>query len=580
MFAGFAPVPRGCIYMRVLVRSRALSALALCCALSACGGGGTSNGGGTSGGSNATPTPTPDTSQADKENDAARLAKQATFGATPAVVSRIVTLGVNGWLDEQFAATGSTYADLAANVWSSISCAASDTICQNTRNTRMPVAMRLYSDALTQPDQLRQRVALALSQIVVSSSLGLNGSVGPAVLNQIFLENAFGNYRDILKKATMTCYMGMFLNMAGSAPFALNENYARELFQLFSMGENKLNMDGTAALDSSGNVIPNYTPTDIRNIARALTGWDCAQVDGGAGNTLLNDYSKPMRSLAMYSRYDNGSKTFLGTTTGGDQNANIDAVIDAAMNGASTPPYISKQLIQHLVTSNPSPAYVARVAAVFVNNGSNVRGDLKAVVKAILTDTEARGASHVSDRDGKVKEPVLLMTGIARATNMTSDGYVFTQRDAKLGQAVFNSPSVFNFYPPDYPLAKSATLVSPTSKLIGTGSVVLRHNLVYDWTVGAATTPTEFAAATTQMKDATGSAQDWASWEAFGSDLDGMIDRVDLLLTARSLSATQKAALKSAATAITDSNAALQARKRAQTLLYIVGTSPFFQVDR
>jgi uncharacterized protein (DUF1800 family) len=561
--------------------------VALACGLLAsCGGGG----GGSSTGGNATPA-TVDNSAAEaaaaaaaaekvsKEADADRLAKQATFGPTQAVVDRIVASGVSGWLDEQLAATDSSYADLI--VWVSLdSCSSTDSVCNRRYFTREQLAMRFYQNAISKPDQLRQRVAFALSQLLVTSTLDTNNLAGVAGYQQILLSNALGNYRDLLMAVTTNSYMGAYLDVADSSKAAPSENYAREMLQLFTMGPDQLNMDGTAVKDATGATTANYTPDDIKGIARALTGWTYAHANGGGINDYNSrDYSQPI--IAVPTRYDTTAKTFLGTTVpaGASQADSVAAVVNAAFNNASTAPHVAHFLIQHLVTSNPTPAYVARVAAVFANNGSNVRGDMKAVVRAILTDSEARGASKTGDNAGKVKEPVLLMTSIARVIGMTTDGYVFTTRDNGLGQAIFQAPSVFNFYPPDFPLPGSTTLVSPASKLMTTGFAVLRSNLSYDWTIGAATTRNEFAL-NTAVNGAAGSTIDWSAWEAFGTDTDGMIDRIDYLLMNRQMTAAQKAALKTAATAITDATPSLQARKRAQSMLYAVLSSPFFQVDR
>jgi uncharacterized protein (DUF1800 family) len=569
------------------IRAGRIGAVALMCGLLAsCGGGG----GGSASGGTATPAAVDDSAakaaaaaaaaeKVAKEADADRLAKQATFGATQAVVDRIVSSGVSGWLDEQLAATDSSYADLAT--WVSLDyCASTDSVCNRRYFTREQAAMRFYQNAVAKPDQLRQRVAFALSQLLVTSTLDTNNLAGMAGYQQILLSNALGNYRDLLMAVTMNSYMGAYLDVADSSKSAPSENYAREMLQLFTMGPDQLNMDGTAVKDATGATIATYTSDDIKGIARALTGWTYAHANGGGINDYVSrDYSQPM--IAVPARYDTTAKTFLGTTVpaGAAQADSVAAVVNAAFNNASTAPHVAHYLIQHLVTSNPTPAYVARVAAVFANNGSNVRGDMKAVVRAILTDAEARGASKTGDNAGKVKEPVLLMTSIARVIGMTTDGYVFTTRDGGLGQAVFQAPSVFNFYPPDFPLPGSTTLVSPASKLMTTGFSVLRSNLSYDWTIGAATTRNEFAL-NTAVNAATGTTIDWSAWEAFGTDTDEMIDRIDYLLMNRQMSAAQKTALKAAATAITDATPSLQARKRAQAMLYAVVSSPFFQVDR
>lgn len=545
--------------------------------LTACDGGG--GGSGSSGGLVSAPPATAPTPAAagSSLDDSVRLAQQASFGPTVALVDRIRALGVNGWLDEQFAATGSTYADLATDVRTNF-CAAGDTSCSTLRFSRVPVAMRFYADAVTAPDQLRQRVAFALSQMIVASEAGVRSTAGIAAFNQLFLTYAFGNYRDLLLGVTMNGYMGDYLDMADSRKGAPSENYAREFLQLFTMGPDQLAMDGTVQRDSSGGPIPNYTGDDIREIARALTGWTYARIDNAAisdGQALA--YAQPM--IAVPARYDSAEKRFLGTTVaaGASQQASVAAVIDAAFNNASTAPFVARHLITHLVTPNPSPAYIGRVAAVFANNGSGVRGDLKAVVRAILTDGEARAPQGSSA--GKLKEPVLAMTSLARAIGFTTDGYVFQTRDTGLAQPVMRAPSVFNFYPDDFPLPGNATLRSPAAKLLTSANQLRFHNLAYDWTVNGDPTRTEYAAVTT-VPGTSGSVPVWADWEAFGDDVDGMVDRINLLLFAKGLTKTQRDALKAAGVAITNADPKLQARKRAQMMLYIAGSSPMFLVDR
>ncbi|MFZ5747585.1 MAG: DUF1800 domain-containing protein [Pseudomonadota bacterium] len=553
-----------------------LAALALA-ALSGCDGGG----GGTATGDTGVVTPLPSPSPTPAPftaADASRVAKQASFGATPALVEEIRALGLTGWLNQQFAATGSDYNDIASDAVVRNFCASGDAICSRRYFSRTPIAMRFYADAIAQPDQLRQRVAFALGQILVASETEVNVAAGIAAYQQILLTNAFGNYRDILMAVTMSGYMGDYLDMADSNKSAPSENYARELLQLFSMGPDQLNMDGTARTDATGATIANYSPDDIRGVARALTGWTYARLNGAAiSDYNARDYSRPM--IAVPTRYDTTEKQFLGTTVpaGATQEASVAAVVDAAFNHGSTPPFVCRALIQHLVTANPSPGYVARVAAVFVNNGAGVRGDLKAVVRAILTDTEARRAP--TSTAGKLKEPILLMTSLARAIGFTSDGYVFVQRDSGIGQPVFRSPSVFNFYPLDYPLPGSTTMRSPVSKLANTSMILRWHNFVYDWTISGDATRSEFSS-DSGLPLSFGTQPGWAAWEALGTDTDAMIARIDLLLFAQTLTGAQKDALRRAAEAVTNTDPAVQARKRAQVMLYVAASSPLFLVDR
>lgn len=558
---------------RMAVLSAALGLLALA-GCDGGGGGSASSGGG--GGVVAAPSPTP-TPAAFTDADAVRLAKQASFGPTPDLVARIKALGAAGWVDEQLAASTSTYADLTTEVRRDF-CVSTDTVCNRAHFSRTPVAMRFYANAVAGSDQLRQRTAFALGQMVVASEAEVNSTAGIATFNQIFLANAFGNYRDILQQVTMSGYMGDYLDMADSNKSGPSENYARELLQLFSMGPDALNMDGSLKRDGAGAAIPNYTTDDIKGVAKALTGWTYARVGGAAitdGNA--RDYSKPM--IQVSARYDTTQKSFLGTSVaaGAAQDASVAAVVDAAFNNPSTAPFVARHMIVHLVTANPSPAYIGRVAAVFADNGSGKRGDMKAVVRAVLLDSEARAAPSATS--GKLKEPVLLMTGLARAIGFATDGYVFTTRDTTLGQPVFRAPSVFNFYPDDFPLPGSTTLKSPASKLLNTSNVLRWHNFVYDWTVSGDATRSEYALDSgLPMSSLTQPL--WAPWEAYGTDLDAMVARIDLTLFANTMSQAQKDALKAAATPITNADANIQARRRAQMMLYVAASSPMFLVDR
>jgi len=241
-------------------------------------------------------------------------------------------------------------------------------------------------------------------------------------------------------------------------------------------------------------------------------------------------------------------------------------------NHPNTGPFICKRLIQQLTIANPTPAYVERVAAVFADNGAGVRGDLKAVVRAIYLDSEAR---VVSQLPGKVKEPVLLATSLARAVGYTTDGYAFTLRDAGMGQSPFRPPSVFGFYPYNFPLPQGSGIVSPTSKLMNTSTIMGRHNFIFDWTIGSASRP-EFKPTITTL----GTVPNWASWEANGANDGKTIDRINLVMLNGTMTPAQRQSLATAMATIKSNDPAAQTRKRAQTALYIVASSPLFQVDR
>ena len=553
--------------------------------LAACGGGG--GGGGSTGGGSATPAPAPEPAPAPAPvvitaPEAARLAKQASFGPTTGLIDRIVALkSASAWIDEQFTLSSSTYADIAAKPVAVNTCGALTgqdlTNCNRDNFSALPMAMRFYANSLGQDDQLRQRVAFALSQIVVASDLEVHTTSGLATFNQILLSNAFGNYRDILAQVTLNPFMGNYLDMVDSNKSSPNENYARELMQLFSVGTVLLNQDGTTKAGADGAVIATYSGADVKDVARAISGWTYARLDGAAISDYNKiDYSKPMVMVA--SRFDTGAKTFLGTTipATATQQQNVDAVVDALFNHANTAPFVSKRLIQQLVIANPSPAYVGRVSAVFANNGSGVRGDMKAVIKAILTDTEARGSAATP---GKVKEPVLFLTSLGRALGLKSDGYAFYYRDNALGQMPFRATSVFNFYPYDFPLPLGDGPVSPASKLMTTSTLIARHNLAFDWTLSGEQTLNDFKAQAA-ISGSTGTTTAWPDWEALAVDESKLLDRLDLVFLNGTMTSAQRNALSSAMAAVKNSDPTVQAHRRAQTALYIVASSPQFQVDR
>ncbi len=554
--------------------TRAAALLSVTATLAACSGGGSSP--------TVTPTATaPAPVVVVTTGDAVRLAKQATFGPTQALADHIAAAGTSAWLDEQFAASGSNYNDLVTRAVARNFCTAmvpAVATCNRDYLSSTPVAMEFYAHAVGNGDQLRQRVAFALSQIIVASDFEVHSTAGLAGFDQLLLDNAFGNYRTILRMVTLNAYMGDYLDMVDSAKAAPNENYARELMQLFSTGINQLNADGSLKVDASGAPIPNYTAADVHDIARALTGWTYARLAGAAANDGNQvDYSKPM--VMNPAQFDGTAKSFLGTAVaaGATQDANIDAVVDAVFANASTPAFVSKFLIQQLVMSNPSAAYVGRVSAVFANNGAGVRGDLKAVIRAILTDADARGVAKTGASDGKLKEPVLFSLALARVLGAKSDGYVFVTRDLGTGEQPFRSPSVFNFYPPDYPLPLGGGLVSPPTKLMTASTILARHNLAYDWTVSG-DNRSEFAPVAS-ITGATGTQLDLSPWEAL-TDPAKLVDAIDLILLNNTMTSQQRTALLGAITAITDPVPATQAHKRAQTALYIVAASPQFQVDR
>ena len=346
-----------------------------------------------------------------------------------------------------------------------------------------------WKNALTANDQLRQRVAFALSQIFVVSTDMVNARTIPSYQN-LLAGDAFGNFRQLLTDVSTSPAMGAYLNMlnSGAAPAGqiANENFARELMQLFTTGLCLLNPDGTPQVGAQGMPQPVYTEAQVQAYARALTGWTYANPTGGIPTSFPNgvpNFDQPMRAIEV--AHDMSAKALLsGVILPAGQTAEQDlsGVIDSIFNHPNVGPFVGRQLIQHLVTGNPSPAYVGRVAAVFANDGSGVRGDMRAVITAILTDPEARAAdTDPAANGGHLREPILYFTGILRAlqfTNVNPQGRydIATSYIAPLGQTPYGAASVFNFFPPTYVISGTA-LNAPEFALENTAAATLRMTL-------------------------------------------------------------------------------------------------------
>lgn len=436
-------------------------------------------------------------------SEAARFLAQATFGPTPAEIDRVMALGYRGWIEDQFARPASSY----RAYWEAQDAAVK---AANPTNTSATVGQdgiynSFWRRALTADDQLRQRTVFALSQIfVISLQDNAVGDQPRAVAHYMDMlgEQGFGNYRSLLESVSRHPMMGTYLTSirnrkadprTGRVP---DENYAREVMQLFSIGLQQLNADGSVK-QSGGVPLETYGPTDIAGLARVFTGWSwaCADLSNtcfGSGSiggvTDPERWTKPMVGYPQYHATE--EKSFLGTNIAAqgtaDPNASLKAALDALHAHPNVGPFIGKQLIQRLVTSNPSPAYVQAVAAAFDNNGSGVRGDMKAVIRAVLLHPEARATS---DRSGKLREPILRLSTLLRAFGYASDSGNFRigntdNAGSSLGQTAMRSPTVFNFYRPGYVApgsqAAAAGLVAPEMALAHETSAAGYVNYVRD----------------------------------------------------------------------------------------------------
>ena len=538
----------------------ALSAVALSSAalLSACGGGG--------GDSPAPIAPAPPAVAAISAAEASRFLGQSGFGATDAQIGRVQTLGYSGWLDEQFAAPRSQ----GHYDWMVERGYAVTTNINNFNGTDNTLWRKLISS----PDVLRQRITLALSEIFVVSMTGLpinwRGFVAAAYMD-VLETNAFGTYRTLLGEVTLSPGMGSYLNMRGNLREdpargrVPDENYSREVLQLFSLGLTELAADGTL---KNGVATDTYSQDTITGLAKVFTGWN----NNAANNTDPGYAQRPMVLTAA--NHSTSVKQFLGVTiAAGTPGATaLQTALDTIAAHPNVGPFIGRQLIQRLVASNPSPAYVARVSAVFANNGAGVRGDLRAVIKAILLDDEARRAPLAGDTTrGKLREPVVRFIqwartfGLASPTGLWNIGNV-SDPSTRLGQSPLRSPSVFNFFRPGYVPPNSAlgtlNLNAPEFQITNESTVVGWAN----W-------------AQTFVQSGVGETRpDYTAELALATDATALVKRVSLLLSGDTLSAATLATIGTAVgsiSATTDTGK----RNRVYAAIHLVLCTPEYLVQ-
>ena len=528
--------------------------------------------------------------------DATRLADQASFGASEALVADIKAQGATTWVASQMKLNSSrylsggnsgihqltvatAYCDLPANKTAN---------CWRDSFSTHPLLWDFFRNAMTQPDQLRQRVAFALQQIVVVSGLEVEGTYGFRIYHNNLLDNAFGNYRQVLKKVALSPVMGDFLNNANNDKAAPNENFARELLQLFAIGTCTLTADGRP---QGGTCSPTYNNETVRAYAYALTGWTYAK--GGATSygcyptgANCRYYGGDMVPVASY--HDTAERQLLSgvkLSAGSTADQALEKVLDSLLLHPNMAPFVGKQLIQHLVSSNPSAAYVGRVAAAFtsgsystasVNFGSGQRGDLAATVAAVLLDSEARSETPARSA-GKLREPVLMFTGVLRALNGRSDGDALAWWWGEtLRQHLFRPPSVFNFYPPDYPVAGTA-LVGPGFGIHNANSALERLNyLTYLLSRGGSSANT-----TDQVPGAFGTQVNTQPFEVDASDAGKLVDRLSLLATGAPLpSAARNEVILATQSFTQQNNGDTWKSERVKQAALLVFATPAYQVQR
>jgi uncharacterized protein (DUF1800 family) len=485
-----------------------------------------------------------------------RFVEQSTFGPTPELVNQVQQTGFDVFLQGQFSAPASTYPTPAP----------SDSGLSKVQNT-------FFLNAVNDPDQLRQRVAFALNEIWVVGENKVSDPTGYSNYMKVLTNDALGNYYNVMKDVTLTPAMGHWLDMVDNvAPAAgqhANENYARECMQLFTLGLSQLNPDGTAMLDGTGTPIPTYTQNDVMALGRSFTGWTYPTMPGATLMKHNPSYYGGNMVVGSEADHDSGAKTFLGQSVAAGQSAEqeLTTVLTIIFNHPNLPPFVANQLIEKLVTSNPSPAYVQRVAQAFSSGkfnayGSGQRGDMQATVAAILLDPEARRGDSPSTAvatDGKLREPVVMEVSIARAFHATTDGTGFEYNGSLMAQDIFNSPSVFNFYPPES-LIPQTTLNGPEFAIFNTNTSLARVNFINSIVYG-------------QISG--GTTLDFTPVINAGSP-DQMVAWLNALFLHGTMSSDMQAGVSTALGTVS----ATDTKNQARTAIYLVTSSSQYQVQR
>lgn len=543
--------------------------------------------------------------------DRIRFLEQATFGPTQALDDRIRRIGLRTWLAEQFEAPYPSAAYPYPNIpLKNTNQGATDgsgcghltgaelTACNRDHYSQYPVQAWFYRHAFYGDAQLRHRAAWSLGQIWVISGVDTQQSRHMIEYHKILSNNAFGNWRTLMSQMTLNPAMGNYLDMARSTRTNPNENYAREILQLFNVGLFMLNQDGTLQLDGNNQPIPTYSQDTVNNFTKVFTGFTFCEITGaqcpnrtvGALNyidplilTNTNNHDLTAKTLLTY---PGATTTNVAACTGCNAAAiqtyaanSVNQALDNIYNHPNTAPFVSRLLIQQLVTGEPTPAYVGRVAAVFNANRNNPT-QMKEVIKAILLDPEARGDNKTDSRYGKLREPTQLLTNLARQFDVLSadrtvqsDGVVTTET-AAMGQTAFMSPTVFNFFPPDY-VIPGTTLNSPEFGIFTTGTSIARANfgnlMVFSRiNINAGRSVTA------------GTSIDLTAMQALSTaDVTGnlMLDELNRKMMHGTMSSDMRNTIRTAVTAVPSATAANHLL-RAQTAIYLIFTSSQYQVQR
>jgi hypothetical protein len=477
---------------------------------------------------------------------AGRFLEQATWGPTPELLDRIRREGITPYLNEQLSMGPISQYPAPVPDMSSLT----------------PMRRKFFLNAVTQPDQLRQRMAFALSQLFVVSATTVGNDYQMIPYQRLLHQNAFGNFYDVMRAVTLSPTMGRFLDMVNNAKpnaakgLASNENYARELLQLFTVGLVKLNPDGSPQRDAQNAPVPAYDEDVIRNLAHVFTGWTYPTRPGATPATGNNPpyWEGDMEPREQF--HETSAKVLMDGFTipaGLSARQDLDAALQHIFNHPNVGPFVSTRLIRNLVTSNPSPAYIARVTAAF-NGSGGPRGDLRNVLRAILTDPEAQSSSPVS---GHLREPVLFSIALVRALGGTlSEEHSLHSRTSTMGQNLFAPPSVFNYFSPMFRI-QNGTLFGPEFQIHNPSASMERANFVH------------YAV----RNSVSGVAIDIANFQALAGDPDLLISAVDRALLYGRMTPGTRTAIRAAIDATTDP------RTRARNALYLAAVAGEYQVQ-
>jgi uncharacterized protein (DUF1800 family) len=512
---------------------------------------------------------------------AAHLLAQASFGPTMNSIADVTARGQSGWIDSQFQVAQTLHRNHLVSL-------ASTMLAAGAPMTQNQVFESFWKQAVTGNDQLRQRMTFALSQIFVIS--GVDGNVashayGIASYYDTLGQYAFGNFRDLLQAVALHPMMGIYLshlrNQKENGARVPDENFAREVMQLMTIGLHQLNQDGTEKTNN-GEPIDTYSHDDIAGLAKVFTGWSWAGPDKSTDRFLgpLADPARDWTPMQNYPLFHSVSeKRFLGVTVGagGSGEADLKIALDTLFQHPNVGPFFGRLLIQRLVSSNPSPAYVGRVAAAFANNGSGVRGDMKAVIRAVLLDPEAAGTGL------KIREPVVRLANWMRAFNARSlsTRFLITKVDDPLmgvAQNPLRSPSVFNFFRPNY--------TPPNSSLAAAGMVAPEMQITAEPSVAGYLNYMQNA-----IQNGIGTNRDvvpdYTAELALASQPSQLVERINLLLLNGAISPSLRSTLETAVSAVplpaqTSSNTsfvATQRQNRVGVAIFLTMASPEYLVQ-